>query len=117
MVGTHNKGSSARPRINVRLDSPAAERELEYWSEHSDLTKNGFIIRAIDEKISRLKRDDDETNILALRVNQLSDNVVANTASIDALHATVHDFARAMTLLFQDTADIFDYETDGDIAG
>lgn len=117
MVDKHTKGLEARPRINVRLDSQAAERELEYWSQHSDLTKNEFIIRAIDEKISRLKRDDDETNILALRVNQLADNVVANTASIDALHATVHGFARSMSLLFQDTSDIFDYETDGDISG
>lgn len=77
-----------RVRITVRVDNDLDER-LKYWADKKGISKNQYILEAIEETIRRENLDYDLPTLEIARLNQLIDVVTLLSSNIENLEDIV----------------------------
>lgn len=82
-------GNDRRERVFTRLSSEEKQR-AEYWAQKRGLPSvNEYVAEAVAEKIRRENLDFDIPDILTARINQLIDEVKANSTNTANLERVV----------------------------
>lgn len=69
-----------RVRKSIRLH-PDTVQQVDYWRGKSGLAENEFFVEAIEEKIARMNGDYNVPDLFLQRMNQLIDEVRANSTT------------------------------------
>lgn len=78
----------ARVRVPVRVNKDTKAR-AEYWSDRHDVSVNEYVAEALEEKIRRENHDYDLPNLEIARLNQLVDELKANSTNLANLEQVV----------------------------
>jgi len=95
---TQAESDTGRVRRQFRIHTDTLER-VKYWGAKRDLTENEYFVLAIEEKIARENGDYDLPTLEIMRLNQLIDEMRANSTNVANLEAIVTSgFASLMGL-------------------
>jgi len=95
---TTAESDTGRVRRQFRIHTDTLER-VKYWRSKRDLTENEYFVLAIEEKIARENGDYDLPTLEIMRLNQLIDEMRANSTNVANLEAIVTSgFASLMGL-------------------
>ena len=98
MTTTTAESDTGRVRRQFRIHTDTLER-VKYWRSKRDLTENEYFVLAIEEKIARENGDYDLPTLEIMRLNQLIDEMRANSTNVANLEAIVTSgFASLMGL-------------------
>lgn len=98
MTTTQAESDTGRVRRQFRIHTDTLER-VKYWGAKRDLTENEYFVLAIEEKIARENGDYDLPTLEIMRLNQLIDEMRANSTNVANLEAIVTSgFASLMGL-------------------
>ena len=98
MTTTQAEPDTGRVRRQFRIHTDTLEL-VKYWGSKRDLTENEYFVLAIEEKIARENGDYDLPTLEIMRLNQLIDEMRANSTNVANLEAIVTSgFASLMGL-------------------
>lgn len=88
MTGTVGEVSADRVRKSMRLQADTVA-QIDYWRRKRGLTEQEYMVLAVEEKIARENRDYDLPTLEIQRLNQLVDEMRANSTNLANLEAVV----------------------------
>lgn len=101
-------------KVSLRLHTETYAR-VKYWAERSQMSINDFLTEAVEEKIARVNGDFDVPNLALARLNQVIDELKANSSNVRSLEQVVINMGASIMGLAKGDNYVLDAEEDGEL--